>query len=206
MAKLNKYLFISVLTLSVCNILNAQSNFKELKKQIVFVDTITIETPIIISYKYKVRHKHTLYFWRKTEVVEHYISSEKYLSRLTNRKFSQDSLLLSDIAYMHTSLIVSLFRSYDNEDVVDVFSKNIIDMLSKDYKPPKRYNFFTYRWNKYNFIKTSKKGLFYAHLETSKFAVFLVREDYFTNDNPNLSRYYKVAIPIEVGNVSDGVL
>ena len=48
-----------------------------------------------------------------------------------------------------------------------------------------------------DYIETNKKGISYSEIKTKRFAVFLVRDDFFSKSNPDITKYNKVAIPIE---------
>ncbi|MCH3924551.1 MAG: hypothetical protein LKE30_06520 [Bacteroidales bacterium] len=183
-------LFLSIITKSQI----VKNDLKVFKEKIIFVDTITIRQPILIKYDFKLSYG-GLYFWKKSNQVLFYISSEVYLNRITDRNFSSDSLLFSDICYNYISLVTYIFS---NQNIIekDYYFSHINKMLLNDYTWQKgAINHFNREY-----IKTNKNGLSYSKLKTNKFAVFLIRDDFFPKKNPKITKYYKVAIPIELKN------
>lgn len=98
-------LFLSIITKSQI----VKNDLKVFKEKVIFVDTITIKQPILIKYDFKLSYG-GLYFWKKSNQVLFYISSEAYLNRITDRNFSSDSLLFSDICYNYISLVTYIFQ------------------------------------------------------------------------------------------------
>ena len=167
-----------------------KNDLKIYKETVIFVDTITIEQPIIIRHDFKLSWD-GIYFWKKSNQVQFYISSKAYLDRITDKKFSNDSLLFSDICYNYIYLV----SRFPSKDLIkeDVFLPKIYDMFTDDYSSLQRGRNYIIR----DYIKTNKKGLSYSELKTKRFAIFLVRDDFFSKSNPDITKYNKVAIPIE---------
>lgn len=176
-----------------------KNDTKIFKEQIIFIDTITIDNPIIIKYEYS-KSFGGIYFWKRFNVILFYISSEAYLQRLTNKNFSMDSLDFSDISYSYLS-VVSYFQSAPKEIKKDYYYSPIYEIFQRDYTWDKRaINHFNREY-----IKTKNKGLSYSRLKTNRFAIFLVRHDYFPGRNRDINKYYRVAIPIELENKEPAV-
>ena len=90
MVKLNiKILcFIVILFVSITSKSQIVKNdLKIYKEKIIFVDTITIEQPILIKHNFKLSWG-GIYFWKKSDEVQFYISSKAYLKRITDKSFS----------------------------------------------------------------------------------------------------------------------
>lgn len=193
---MKKILFlIFVFLLSTANAQIIRDEYKQVKEQIIFVDTITIENPIIIM------QEHTKIYWlyfvirKKYKTSSYYFSSEAYLDRLLDQKFTEDSLLNSDITYLYWNVMHVYFRNHlDRKLEKDIFYSTIIEILKKDYSFYKVGIKFS--WDR-DYIKTEKKGFYYSRLKTNKFALFLVRSDYRC-DECDIGKYHRVAVPIEL--------
>lgn len=167
-----------------------KNDLKIFKERVIFVDTITIEQPIIIRHDFKLSWG-GIYFWKKSNQVEFYISSKAYLNRITDKSFSRDSLLFSEICFSYIYLI----PHFPSKDLIkeDVFLTKLYDIFTDDLSSFQRARDYYIR----DYIKTNKKGLSYSELKTKRFAIFLVRDDFFSKSNPDITKYNKVAIPIE---------
>lgn len=176
-----------------------KNDAKLFKEKIIFIDTITIENPIIIKYEFTKRYK-GLYFWKKYNNRLFFISSKAYYLRLTNKDFTIDSLNFSDICYSYLS-IVSYFQSAPKEIKNDYLYSSIYNIFQRDYTWDKRA---IQHFNR-EYLITNNKGLSYSKLKTNRFAIFLIRQDYFSGINRDINTYYRVAIPIELGDKEPAV-
>lgn len=195
--KMNKYRIIKLLCFIVILVVSitaksqiVKNDLKIYKETVIFVDTITIEQPIIIKHSFK-SSCGGIYFWRKCNNMVFYFSSKAYLDRITDKNFSNDSLLFSDICYNYLYLV----SRFPSKDLIkeDVFLPKIYDMFTNDLSSLQRGRNYMIR----DYIKTNKKGISYSEIKTKRFAIFLVRDDFFSKSNPDITKYNKVAIPIE---------